>query len=193
MDIATQKKQIRQSMKERTDRLTEKDRQAESRSVCRRVLENLPESARVICAYYPMPTEVDIIPLLEQLLERGCDIYLPRTEGKSFLFRQVQSLEDLVPGPFGILEPDADAAELELEDTEYALIPGIAFDHEGNRLGRGNGGYDKWINALKSSTDIAETWGLCFDCQLVNGIPMEAHDEKVDALVTPRELKRFAH
>lgn len=193
MDIASQKKQIRQSMKERMHTMKEKDRQAESRSVCRRVLENLPESARVICAYYPMPTEVDIIPLLEQLLERGCDLYLPKTEGKSFLFRQVQSLDDLSPGPFGILEPEADAAELELEDVEFALIPAVAFDHEGNRLGRGNGGYDKWINQLRGATDIAELWGVCFDNQLVNGIPMEAHDEKVDAVITPREMKKFGH
>ncbi len=188
MDLPSQKATLRHSIKERMVKMTTKDRQAESRSVCRRITENLPDTARVICAYYPMPTEVDIIPLLEELLKKGCEIYLPRTEGKSFLFRRVTALDALVPGPFGILEPGRTAEDLDSADVEYVFIPGIAFDAHGNRLGRGNGGYDRWIADLRASNDTAQTWGVCFDCQMVREVPREEHDEKVDAVVGPREV-----
>lgn len=188
MDISSQKQKVRQSIKERMDKMKQQDRQAESRSVVRRILENFPEGKHVVCAYYPMPTEVDIVPLMEELLKRGCDLYLPRTEGKSFQFRKVTSLDGLLPGPFGILEPKADDEDLDNADAQYVLVPGIAFDKTGARLGRGNGGYDRWLAHLRSDNDTVRIWGVLFDCQLVNEVPAEAHDEKVDAIVTPREI-----
>jgi len=191
MDLTSQKQQTRRAMKERMEKMKESERQAESRSVVRRVLENFPEGAHTVCAYYPMRTEVDIVPLLEELLNRGCELYLPRGARKGFEFWQVLSLDELVPGPFGVLEPTDDTVLLDKEDIEYVLVPGIAFDQNGNRMGRGNGGYDTWLNHVRAQNNTAEIWGLCLDSQVLREIPIEAHDEKMDVLVTPREAKRF--
>lgn len=188
MDTKQQKQQLRSSIAERMQKLSQKDRDAESRSICRRIKENLPENAQTICAYYPMPTEVNIIPLLQEFLDAGKTIALPRSEGKAFLFRTVTSLTDLPPGPFRIPEPGPDAPPLDLASIDLALIPGIAFDPAGNRLGRGNGGYDQWIAKVREANPNVTLWGIGFDCQMVNIIPLEPHDATVHAIITPRMM-----
>lgn len=188
MDTKQQKQQLRLSIAERMQKLSQKDRDAESRSICRRIKENLPENTQTICAYYPMPTEVNIIPLLQEFLDAGKTIALPRSEGKAFLFRTVTSLTDLPPGPFRIPEPGPDAPPLDLASIDLALIPGIAFDPAGNRLGRGNGGYDQWIKKIREANPNVTLWGIGFDCQMVNIIPLEPHDATVDAIITPRMM-----
>lgn len=191
MDPTLQKQHVRRSIAERLQRLSEKDRQAESRSICRRILEELPKEPLVICAFYPMKNEPDILPLLKELLKQGCDLYLPRTKGRAFTFRRVTSLAALVPGLFHFPEPPADAEPLILPDVRFVLVPGVAFDRTGNRLGRGNGGYDKWLRQLRSENDDAETWGVALECQLVYEVPAETHDERVDAIVTARGITRI--
>lgn len=191
MDPTQLKRHIRESIAERLARLNEKDRQAESRSICRRIEEALPPDSGVICAFYPMSNEPDIRPLLRSLLKRECELYLPRAEGKAFAFRRVTTLDSLLIGPFRIPEPPADAVTLERSDVQVVLVPGIAFDHSGNRLGRGNGGYDKWLQQLRAENDTAQVWGIAFESQIVHDVPAEAHDERMDALITARGLARI--
>ncbi len=190
MHIATQKKQFRDAIAERLQRLPDHLRAAESRSVCRRVLEHLPKEPFNAAVYFPMRSEVDIRPLIEELLKRGCSLFMPRAEGKGFEFRQVHSLTNLVPGPFGIHEPTDATALIEKETIQYIFTPGSAFDRACNRLGRGSGGYDKWLKSVRAVNPNVQVWGLCLDWQLVNDVPTEAHDEPMDAVVTPRELIR---
>lgn len=175
-------------MTERTAHLAEKDRQAESRSLCRRVLENLPADTKTVAAYYPMRTEADITPLLEEFLKRGMSVYLPRAEGKAFTYRKMESLAALRPGVLRIPEPDADAPVLDNASLDLALIPGAAFDRDCNRLGRGNGGYDIWLETLRARNPHAQVWGIALDHQLVNEVPVQPHDRPVDAVVTPRGM-----
>lgn len=165
-----------------------KDRSAESRSLCKRILESLPEEPSIICAFYPMGDEVDIRTLLAELPDRGHTVYLPRKEGKHFVFRKMVDSDDLPPDEFGIPAPPADAPLLEPGDLAIALIPGRAYDKKGNRMGRGNGGYDIWIRAQRNENPKTQFWGVCFECQVVHDIPMEAHDERVDAIVTARGM-----
>lgn len=192
MDLTQQKQLVRHAIAERFKRYSEKDRQAESRSICRRVLEHLPKEPVTICAYYPMPTEVNVIPLLQTLLDHGCTLSLPRTEGRGFTFRIIRTFDDLAPGPFKILEPNGDAEVLDLAAVQYVFVPGVAFDYNGNRLGRGNGGYDRWLrDYLKPKSPNAQAWGLALECQMLNVIPTEAHDQKMDMIVTAREAKKI--
>jgi 5-formyltetrahydrofolate cyclo-ligase len=181
---------LRRSIAERLERLSEKDRAAESRSIVRRIREHLPEDLQVLCAYMPMPTEPDIRPLIETLLTRSVRVYLPRTEGKAFTFRRVTDLDHLEKGPFGVLEPQTETEELDPTVVQLALVPGVAFDPLGNRLGRGNGGYDRWLADLRTANATAQAWGIAFDCQMVNIIPTQPHDAKVDAMVTPRGMQK---
>jgi 5-formyltetrahydrofolate cyclo-ligase len=192
MDITTQKQNARLSIAERMAKLDASFRIAESRSICRRIREELPGENLLICGYYPMPTEVDLLPLLKELLSEGHTIALPHKEGRTFAFRIFNSFEDLVAGPFGVPEPQDDDPLAELEKIDLLLLPGRGFDQAGNRLGRGNGGFDIFLSALRKVNKRAEAWGVCYDCQMLRGVPMDAHDEKVDAIVTPRGLMRPA-
>lgn len=190
MDITTQKQQARTSVAERMAKMDASQRAAESRSVCRRIKEELPGDRLLICGYHPMPTEVDILPILKELLKEGHRIALPHKEGRAFAFRIIKSFDDLVDGPFNVPEPHDDDPLAEPVDIDLVLLPGRGFDQFGNRLGRGNGGYDIFLNHLRTVNDRAQTWGICYDCQMLRSIPMDKHDAKVDAIVTARGLIR---
>lgn len=189
MDIPSHKKRLRQAMTERGSGLREQDRQAESRSLCRRVLQHFPADIRTVAAYYPMRTEADITPLLEEFLRRGMELYLPRAEGKTFTYRRATSLAALKPGSLRIPEPDADAPVLDDASLDLALIPGAAFDRDCNRLGRGNGGYDIWIEKQRKANPQTRFIGVALECQVVNIVPSEAHDQRMDAIATARGVK----
>lgn len=188
MHIKDEKQLLRTRIGERAKRQLPNERDAESRSLSRRVLENLPPGPQTVCAYWPMPSEADIAPLLKTLLEKGHHVFLPRFTRTSFEFRGIGSLEDLFPGKFGLLEPLASAPELKLSDVSVVLLPAVGYDREGNRLGRGNGGYDRWLQDLRKVNPAAKVWGIALEHQLTDHVPTEPHDQPVDALMTAREM-----
>lgn len=193
MHISQEKQRLRDAITERLKRLPDHLRLAESRSVYKRALEHLPKDPFTAAVYFPMKSEVDIRPLIEELLKRGCALYMPRAEGKGFEFRQIHDLASLVPGPFGIREPTDKTGLIDPASLRYVFVPGSAFDRACNRLGRGSGGYDRWLAHVRAINPDVQAWGLCLDWQLVNEIPVEAHDQPMDAVITPRELIRGKH
>lgn len=186
MNIREDKERLRASIKERLKHVSTEDRVREGRSLCKRLIEALPQTPGTICVFYPMESEVDISPLFPILLERGWKVFFPRFEGSSFAFRQVDRLELLVPGRYGLMEPSKDEEPLTIEDVTLALLPGIAFDREGRRLGRGNGGFDIWLKKLRGKNPNALVWGIALDSQIVQDVPMEPHDQRVDRVCTAR-------
>jgi 5-formyltetrahydrofolate cyclo-ligase len=91
--------------------------------------------------------------------------------------RKISSLSQLRPGAFGILEPRLDAAVFPASEIDLILVPGLAFDPQGHRLGRGKGYYDRFLPETRG-----KTMGIC--SYLVPRVPVEAHDCKMDAVVT---------
>ena len=187
MHPTEEKSAARQAIAQRLEHLTQGDREAESRSVCRRVLEALPPEPVPVCVYAALKSEVNLKLLIDALLHKEWALYFPRFEGK-LVFRRVTDLKDLKPGQLGILEPPAEAPLLDPKAPAIALIPARAYARDGKRLGRGNGGYDIWIRARRAASPATKFWGVCFECQLLEHIPMEAHDERVDAVVTARGM-----
>jgi 5-formyltetrahydrofolate cyclo-ligase len=151
-------------------------------------LKILPAEPGVICAYCPITEEADLRMAMEELLNRGWKLFLPRFEDNRLAFRRAESLDRLVMGPFHIPEPLRSAEALEIKTLTIALLPGRAFDRKGGRLGRGNGGYDKWLLRVKEENKDAKIWGIALEMQLTHEVPMEAHDIRMDALVTARGL-----
>lgn len=188
MDIARQKSQLREDIRRRLQGLTPKERAAESRSLCRRVLEVLPSAPLAVAAFSSLRGEPDLSLFLTELLKREVPLFLPRVEGGRIVFRRIADLRTLQMGAFNILEPPANALLLDPLSLQIALIPGVAFDRAGNRLGRGNGGYDHWIAAQRRANPGTKFFGVCFECQLVQEVPVDLHDEKVNAVVTARGL-----
>ena len=89
--------------------------------------------------------------------------------------------DDLVKGSFGISEPQA--AEIDPCTVDLVIVPGVAYDRQMNRLGRGKGYYDRLLAGIS-----APCIGICFDCQLVGRVPAESHDRPMDAVITPSVL-----
>lgn len=188
--VSEQKKELRAAILERIQHMNEQARAAESRSITRRLLDILPVDTP-ICAFFPLKSEPDIRPLLEEILSRKQELSLPAFDGQKLVMRRVTDLAHLRPSTFGIPEPAPDFPALDVSVPVIALIPGRAFDHTGNRLGRGNGGYDRWINAHRRENGKSLYYAVAFECQLVADVPVEAHDAPLDGIVTVRGLERI--
>lgn len=188
MHLSEEKAALRTAIDERLKRMTDAERSAESRSLCRRLTEGIP-AGTPICAFYPMRSEPDITPFLEEVLRRGDPLYLPCFEGM-LVFREATDLTKLIRGKLGTLEPPETASQLVTRNPQLVtlLIPGRAFDNHGNRLGRGNGGYDLWLNDERKKGAEMRLIGIALECQIVDSVPMESHDVRMDAVATARGI-----
>ena len=189
MHISEEKQELRSSIKERLDRLSDDDRKAESRSISHALLSHLPENA-VIAAYYPLKSEANLSLLFDAVFARKDSLYLPVFENNECTFRKVDDISALVKGELNIPEPPATAKLLDLSVLTHALVPGRAFSYSGARLGRGNGGYDRWIEKARQKNPNVEIIGIALECQIVTQIPLEEHDQHIDLLATARGIFR---
>ncbi len=133
--------------------------------------------------YAPLPDEINLLPLLEQALTGGKAVALPGfvAETKVYAAFQIKVLaRDCAPGRFGVLEPRPHCPAYPLNALDIALVPGVAFDAAGRRLGRGGGYYDRLLTQI-----IGARCGVAFDEQLAPLIPSEPHDIQLNYIVTP--------
>jgi len=186
MHVSDQKNELRTAIEHRLKAMSDKERLAESRTVCRALMKAIPKDATV-CAYMSLKTEVNLQMLLEELQKRDQKIFLPVYENK-LVYRTFTGFDTLVKGELGIQEPSLDEEQLDPLDADIVLIPGRAFDRAGNRMGRGNAGYDRWITKQRVRNPSTQYWGIALECQVVNEVPVEKHDEVMDVLVTARGL-----
>lgn len=132
--------------------------------------------------YAALPDEVPTQGLMRALIERGQTVLLPRaTDENRLVFVVVHDLPLLAPGAFGALEPPAAAPATRLEPDDLVLVPGVAFDLWGGRLGRGGGWYDR---SLPPGVD--ELFGIAFELQLVDRVPTTATDRRMRGVFTER-------
>ncbi len=162
-------------------------RLAASLEACERLQPQL-HSAAAILFFAPLQDELDLWPVLEDALSRGILCALPsfNTTTQAYSARLITDLnKQIVPGQFGVREPHPSCAEIPMDQFNLILVPGIAFDLKGNRLGRGAGFYDRIlanVSRLKC--------GVCHDGQLLPEIPSEPSDVRLDFVLTPSRLVR---
>jgi 5-formyltetrahydrofolate cyclo-ligase len=137
-------------------------------------------------AYWPIRSEVDPRPLMEALLARGQDVALSQILHPHLSFRLWQPGDVLVKGGFGVREPGPDAPEV---FPVALLVPLVAFDRSGGRIGYGKGHFDRAIAALEDRHPIL-TIGLAYAVQEIERVPVEPHDRLLDVIVTEAELIR---
>lgn len=178
---------LRQQMLAARRSLSAGDRAAASRAVAARVVA-LPAfaAAATVAVYPPMGAEVDTAPIVDAALAAGKRIAWPRIVGGDARLGFAACLPaELVPGPHGTREPPPGADEVPVASLDLALVPGLAFDAAGRRLGRGGGYYDSALGALAGR---ALRVGLAFDCQIAPEVPVEPHDARVDLVATESRL-----
>lgn len=184
---AEQKALLRAAIGERLQHLSEKDREAESRSIVRRLEEIILRDV-IVCGFMPLATEADIRPFLVEVRQRGQRLFLPTFDGHTIALREAHDLTTLRVSSFSIPEPPPSAPLLDPKVPAVILVPGRAFDLRGGRLGRGNGAYDRWVADHRKTSSASKHYGIALACQIVNEVPMAEHDQFLDGIVTARGL-----
>jgi len=165
--------------------LTQEQRTAAGRAIRDALLER-PEvqMAGTIAAYYSVGAEPDTRGLVFALWKRGSYVLLPRLRPDGDLdWASYEGPESLVPGPRGLLEPgEPPRGPGAVARADVVLVPALAVDRAGNRLGRGGGSYDR---ALARVGPLVPLIALVYDAELVDRVPAEPHDVKVRAAVSP--------
>ena len=139
-----------------------------------------------VLGYASMPDEVQLRPLLEKWLSLGVTVALPRITGKGQMEAvSFTSFDQLVEGEFGILTPNPDVGKIiPPQELDLIIVPGVAFDTRGERLGLGGGFYDAYLARAVNARRIA----LAYSCQLVASVPMEEHDVLVHKIITEQGI-----
>ena len=186
MDLRTEKCRIRQEMIDRRRRLRESGGQVEEkgRRIRSRILA-LKEyrNAGLVHCYVSMPDEIDTLDLIEQALGSGKRVAVPVVQKGSADLRhsEILTLSALQPvGPWGLCQPPSDRlAPVEPREIDLVLVPGLAFDRAGGRIGFGAGYYDRFLTGL-----TAPKIALAYEFQLAERVPTMDEDVPMDLIVT---------
>ncbi len=149
------------------------------------------QDASTVALFWTLPGEVDTQPLIDRAYAEGRQVVLPRMiEGATLAFAAVEATDDLRIGRHGVLEPDARSAVRRLSPDTVVLVPGLAFDREGRRLGRGAGYYDRALADYAAAAARPCFIGLAFGDQIVDDVPIGPRDVRMDGVVTEAEFVR---
>lgn len=184
------KSAIRERILRTRDNLSEAEREEKSAKIAARVLElSQFRAARSLLFYASFRSEVETEDLIRRSLKMGKTVALPlaNSERRELEIRKIADVfVDLGIGAYGIKEPLPEKTEtLPLEQIDLAIVPGVAFDKEGHRLGWGAGYYDRFLRSLPVGVPLI---ALAFDLQVVDSIPAQPHDVAVDKIVTEKRV-----
>jgi 5-formyltetrahydrofolate cyclo-ligase len=190
------KKQLRMQITADRSALSETLQKEKSAIICQRALEQIQflraqfyEKDFTVFTYMPFSSEVNLLPIAAWCWEQGIRVAAPRVllPERVLAFHYIASYEELYPQmPRGIHEPSVDATMVEPAlHKGCMLVPGLAFDIHRGRLGYGGGFYDKYIYQLQvQQMSIPYMLALAYDLQIVDEVPCEAHDFRVDMIIT---------
>ncbi len=192
-DLSDQKRALRREMSERRAALSDDERRARSAAATARLLA-LPELAeaagRTIAGYVAAKGEIDPAEALARLAADGATVALPRVSAAAPRLRFHRApIDGLVPGRFGLMEPAASTPEVAVDALDVVIVPGLAFDDAGHRLGFGGGYYDGGF-ADRPGARHAPRIGLAYDFQVVARCPAGDGDVGVDVVVTDARVLR---
>ncbi len=182
--LKRRKAMLRRAVRADLERLTAEHRAAAATRALALLRQQADWSkAKSVLLYAPAPDELDLWPVVPEAMAAGKQVALPRyvRQTGSYIACEIRDLAaDVVVGQFGIREPTEGCAIVPLLRLDFILVPGVAFDLHGRRLGRGKGFYDQILAAVRG-----RTCGVGFDEQLVREVPVEPHDIYLNCILTP--------
>ncbi|MCK4912814.1 MAG: 5-formyltetrahydrofolate cyclo-ligase [Candidatus Omnitrophica bacterium] len=186
MVLERKKQEVRKKLLERLLSLTKDEIEKRSKNVENKLSELLLyKKAKMIMVYYPLRGEVDILNTIRRDLgsKRFC-FPVMNLKAKSLRIFEIANLDqDFVLGPRGVMQPDTERTkEVNIKEIDIVIVPGLAFDKERNRLGRGAGYYDRFLQNITTST---KKIGIAFEFQILENLPTNlSWDQKVDTIVS---------
>ena len=183
------KRRLRQQMSRLRKDVTPADSARAGRAAASALMDlELARRAARIALYAALPYELPTRPLFDAVVERTGAVLLPRTADPLGLeFFAVARWEDLRPGTFGVSEPRNDGTAVRLMPGDLVVVPGVAFDEDGYRLGHGKGYYDRAFAAELG--DAPTLVGFGYEFQIVDAVPHDHRDRQMDAIVTDRKVR----
>lgn len=177
MTTREEKQRLRAILKPRIRQLTANEVAEKSRAIIRRI-EELPafRQAHTVMLFYPIQNEPDLRPLLERY-RREKTLLLPVAREQVIEMRPYEGMDRMKAGGFGIMEPMGEAYT---DEPDLIIIPGMAFDRLLHRMGRGAGYYDRFLPKYPGAYKVA----VAYDLQVVEHVPTDAFDIRMDAVVT---------
>ena len=183
--VQQQKARMRSDTRRRIDAIPAGERAAPAAELCERLRSSAHwRRSKSVLLFAPLSDEPNIRSLLELGLAEGKSVAIPGYVEASASYAAFQirdSVHDLVPGRFQVPEPRMGCPPMALNQLDLILVPGVAFDLNGRRLGRGKGFYDRLLSEVRGVC-----CGVLFEEQLVPQIPVEPHDVRLNCLVTPK-------
>ena len=191
--LQTEKKKMRAAILALREAMPPAARSAASRAIIDKVC-GLPQyaEATVVLTYMGFGSEIETQSFFERIIADGKIAVLPRVDraSQTLMLHAARSTSDLLTGKWGIREPRADAPTVSIDEIDFLLMPGVAFDRFGNRLGYGRGYYDKLLLiADPALTRVA----AAFSCQIVEAVPVGPTDQRIDCIITENEIIKPDH
>jgi 5-formyltetrahydrofolate cyclo-ligase len=185
-NIESEKLKVRREAVAGRDALSAEVRQAAAQTIAARKFPLAIAPGAIVSGFMPMKTEINQLPLMRALAHAGATLALPVVagRGKPLVMRAWRWGEPLAEGVWGIRQPKPEAAEV---DPDIILVPLLAFDRAGNRIGYGAGYYDMTIHRLRARKPVVAI-GIAFAIQEVPAVPATPRDERLDLLLTEREV-----
>jgi 5-formyltetrahydrofolate cyclo-ligase len=197
LSLREEKRALRRAMAERRDALPPDRREDMTAKAVEQFLD-LPEikQAKTIAGFVSTRSEIDTALLITRLRTKGLSVVLPRVSTElvppRLRFHVAENRSDLIFGIFGLLEPAPTCPELAVQDIDLFMVPGLAFDKRGARVGYGGGYYDELAAYVRAHPDAANARfvGYAFDFQLVETCPAGEWDVPLDYVVTDERIVR---
>ena len=181
------KRALRREVLAARDALPPDDRAALGGAIIERLLA-LPETvdARTVMAFWSFGSEVDTAPLIHRLLDEGRTVALPRTEGPDIVPVTYERGDPVRSTAYGAMEPPLGRV-LGADELDLVVVPGVAFDRGGNRIGYGRGFYDRLLSGRRRDVPAV---AIAFGIQVVDAVPIGGADRRIDAIVTEDKVIR---
>jgi 5-formyltetrahydrofolate cyclo-ligase len=184
--VSQEKVELRRAAQARRDALPAEMRKAAAEAIAARAFPLAVAAGTIVSGFMPLKSEINPLPLMHKLADAGARLALPVVvgRGKPLTMRSWQWGEQLVPGVWGIREPGPAAATVE---PDIVLVPLLAFDRSGYRIGYGAGYYDSTIAQLRAKKPIAAV-GIAFAAQEIETVPRTDFDAQLDLVLTENEM-----
>lgn len=182
------KKTLRKIIQSRRDLIPPDIRNKKSKDAAKKFLAS-PHyiTSKNIFIYFPFQSELDTLPIIKKAIEDGKKIILPKVLGNKLnLYFVNDCAKQLEKGKYGIMEPvPSKCKPADISDIDLAVIPGVCFDHNFNRIGYGGGYYDKLLHLLPAKI---KKIAICFELQVISKVPALDHDIKADEIITESNI-----
>ena len=191
-DINLKKKELRKDILYIRNNMCENEKEEKDNVIKHRFLESdYYKKADKIFIYISYSSEIDTINIINKALSDGKEIFVPRTifDTKAMDAVKINSLENMKKDKYGIPEPQGDIPCVDPNELDLIVVPGVAFDNNGGRMGYGAGYYDRYFKKISNvKKNTIKKLALAYEFQIIDNVPMDKQDVKIDYIITEENI-----